>query len=552
MHWNNILQLIPDDSIFGANPEISMGIFVLFVIIAGVIVIRNYFFVMKDIYGHSPYKEAKTIHIMDRILIVFFFCLPFLTAVRYVCYPYEFHYVGSSMSVGVSGSENDIGFDINRDSGYISITGYSGGEKAKIPKRILFKKVTEIKYEAFKGNENLKEVYLPDSLTTIGDSAFAECTNLEKITFSKNLDYIGEFAFANCKKLMKVSEISENAVINTGAFLNTEWLYNRLEEYIIIGKQHYIYIGNQRNVEIPEGVLTVDFYMNKKIEKVGLPDSLEEFQSYCFQGCSLLHDIELIDSSDWRAYCLGGVLSYNKGAIRGDKRACDIDTPYIPDIDFINQYRTISNEEQEQKIEEQSDTKVRNNAVIQVNEDNFAVAMDAVHAYQDFLSVPMIEWSSYNSYGSDRFSYIIADVNADGIPEMFLRTDEAVHAEGYEAIYYYDGQQVVRVGVDDAIGSYYPESGIFLTYHFGMGGAVLVYQMFDNGEAVVIGSGYGYDDSEQGSGYIWKDEDISKEEFTEHVKNVVGTQRVEIADTDWIPNTTDNRDNIEKILQLEK
>ena len=36
-----------------------MGIFVLFVIIAGVIVIRNYFFVMKDIYGHSPYKEAK-------------------------------------------------------------------------------------------------------------------------------------------------------------------------------------------------------------------------------------------------------------------------------------------------------------------------------------------------------------------------------------------------------------------------------------------------------------------------------------------------------------
>ena len=25
MHWNNILQLIPDDSIFGANPEISWG-----------------------------------------------------------------------------------------------------------------------------------------------------------------------------------------------------------------------------------------------------------------------------------------------------------------------------------------------------------------------------------------------------------------------------------------------------------------------------------------------------------------------------------------------
>lgn len=227
MHWNNILQLIPDDSLFGANPGLSMGIFALFVIIAGVIVIRNYFSVMKDIYSQSPYKEAKKIHIMDRILIVFFFCLPFLTAVRYVCYPYEFHYVGSSMSVGVSGTGNDISFYIDRDNGYVSITSYSGGEKAKVPGRILFKKVTEIKDEAFKGNEKLKEVYLPDSLTTIGDSAFAECTNLEKVTFSKNLDYIGEFAFAGCKKLAQVSEISENAVINTGAFLNTKWMYNR-------------------------------------------------------------------------------------------------------------------------------------------------------------------------------------------------------------------------------------------------------------------------------------------------------------------------------------
>jgi len=49
--------------------------------------------------------------------------------------------------------------------------------------------------ESFHGNEDITEVYLPDSMRVIGPIAFAECPNLRKIVLNEGLEEIGDGAF---------------------------------------------------------------------------------------------------------------------------------------------------------------------------------------------------------------------------------------------------------------------------------------------------------------------------------------------------------------------
>lgn len=57
---------------------------------------------------------------------------------------------------------------------------------------------------AFGGQNNLKSVELPDSVTKIESEAFRNCSNLSSVTMSKNIKYIGEAAFDNCTSLSKI------------------------------------------------------------------------------------------------------------------------------------------------------------------------------------------------------------------------------------------------------------------------------------------------------------------------------------------------------------
>ncbi len=63
--------------------------------------------------------------------------------------------------------------------------------------------MTTIDANAFSGNQNLKEIILPTTLTTIGYGAF-ENSGLEKIILPTSLTYIGERAFAGISTLKEV------------------------------------------------------------------------------------------------------------------------------------------------------------------------------------------------------------------------------------------------------------------------------------------------------------------------------------------------------------
>lgn len=71
--------------------------------------------------------------------------------------------------------------------------------------------------DAFANFTNIKEVVIPDSVTSLGSRVFYRCENLEKVTLSKNIRKLPSFTFYGCdfKSFIVPNNITE---IHNGAF----------------------------------------------------------------------------------------------------------------------------------------------------------------------------------------------------------------------------------------------------------------------------------------------------------------------------------------------
>ena len=58
--------------------------------------------------------------------------------------------------------------------------------------------------------KNLKEIVIPEGITSIGKNCFINCTNLEKITLPSTLKLIETDAFSGCTALKEVKYMGEN------------------------------------------------------------------------------------------------------------------------------------------------------------------------------------------------------------------------------------------------------------------------------------------------------------------------------------------------------
>ena len=92
-------------------------------------------------------------------------------------------------------------------------------EKIQVPSVINGYKVVAIGEDVFRGMlaEEVGEIILPDTVTSVGDYAFYECSGI-KITVQGALTYVGEFAFGGCDALGAVSFGEGLEQISFGAF----------------------------------------------------------------------------------------------------------------------------------------------------------------------------------------------------------------------------------------------------------------------------------------------------------------------------------------------
>lgn len=110
---------------------------------------------------------------------------------------YNAEYIPATGSTGFT-------YDVNSDGETCTITGMGSCTDTvtmSIPEYIDGYKVTAIGIYAFKQNQTLRTVYLPDSVTTIGYGAFSECPKLYEIQLPANLVTIEDWAFSYCTAL---------------------------------------------------------------------------------------------------------------------------------------------------------------------------------------------------------------------------------------------------------------------------------------------------------------------------------------------------------------
>lgn len=90
----------------------------------------------------------------------------------------------------------------------------------EINELIIPNSVTSIGAYAFYGFSALTSITIPNSVTLINTGAFSNCSGLTSVTFPNSVGYIGQSAFQNCSGLTSITMGSGVKVIVTSAFAN--------------------------------------------------------------------------------------------------------------------------------------------------------------------------------------------------------------------------------------------------------------------------------------------------------------------------------------------
>ena len=258
--------------------------------------------------------------------------------------------IGASEAFAATVTTDD-GFTIDRSYSYgsytVSVKSYSGkGGDITLPAKADFNgteyDITTIS-GAFKNNELITGVTVPEGYTDIGSSAFTGCTKLESISLPGTLSTVSANAFEGCTELKNVAITEGDAglTFRNAAFLNC----SALESFALPARTSYIdgnifrgctaltsltvadgcetyfsdgnivYEKNDTGVTLlayPAGMQAAEYTVpsevngqpvtaigahtfrdNTTITKVTLPASVTTLERYCFNNCSSLKTVIL-------------------------------------------------------------------------------------------------------------------------------------------------------------------------------------------------------------------------------------------------------------------
>jgi len=191
--------------------------------------------------------------------------------------------------------------------------------------------VTSIGEVAFRRNENIKSVSIPETVTTIGDYAFQNCDSLTSVQLPDGLTQIASGLFEGCEQLTSVAipssviTIGERAFdecsslssltlpagltfIGSFAFNGTPWYnaqYNEAPDGLFyIGPQLVGYKGDKPtgNLTIKEGTTCVAnsaFCNCTGLTSVTFPKTVTFVDTYAFENCTGLKAVHITDLAAW-------------------------------------------------------------------------------------------------------------------------------------------------------------------------------------------------------------------------------------------------------------
>ena len=148
--------------------------------------------------------------------------------------------------------------------GFITLIKYLGSEEHLILNEIEGIQITSIQPGAFKNNQSIKTVVLPDSLAVVPSELFKDCTNLTSVTLGSKIVEIMNSAFENTSSLSSISIPSTVTEIGKHAFASSGLTSISFEIGSVLNK--------------------IDDYAfaQSSLSTIALPDDLSYIGSYAF------------------------------------------------------------------------------------------------------------------------------------------------------------------------------------------------------------------------------------------------------------------------------
>ena len=218
-----------------------------------------------------------------------------------------------------------------------------GKRKDKIP-------IASINQDAFKDNDVLENVTIPDSITSIGESAFADCSDLTIVAIGNGVTTIKADAFKDCKSLIGVhiTDLTKWCAI-TFANENSNPLANGSDIY---------YCGILvTDLIIPDGVANIgaNSFCKSNIKTVSIPDSVQRINENAFGNCTGLTEVTIPNSvtflgtkvfnecTSLESVTIGsGVTSIGEKAFYGCTSLTEIDIPDSVSTIYSNAFSSCS------------------------------------------------------------------------------------------------------------------------------------------------------------------------------------------------------------------
>ena len=188
---------------------------------------------------------------------------------------------------------SDFEYGHNASLNGVEITGYTGKSmKVRIPEKIDGEPVTSIGRRAFK-DSGIVEIYIPNTVTSIGAWAFTRCLELTNITIPNSVIRISYGAFSECTGLTNVTLSDSVTRISYGVFSGCTGLTNIVIPNSVtqIGGDAFSYCAGLTSMTIPNSVTQIDawaFTGCLGLTNITIPDSIREIESEVFSYCTEL------------------------------------------------------------------------------------------------------------------------------------------------------------------------------------------------------------------------------------------------------------------------
>ncbi len=187
---------------------------------------------------------------------------------------------------------------------------YLNGEEVK--DLVIPNSVTSIGKYAFQGCSGLTSVTIPNSVTSINQSAFASCSSLTSVTIPNSVTNIYTSAFRNCSGLTSVTIPNSVTSIGSSVFYNCSSLTSVTipNSVTSIGGSAFYNCSSLTSVTIPTSVTSIGssaFYNCSSLTSVTIPNSVTSIGTYSFGNCSGLTSVTIPNS----VTILAGAAFYN-------------------------------------------------------------------------------------------------------------------------------------------------------------------------------------------------------------------------------------------------